>query len=105
VTRTREEALGYSKGYAAAARSHWHRDKTPAPPDEIVHGLLDALIGLRDEATAIVQVLCEDDDFSVLLVPRIDAADEAIRRVREWLVSPARGGTRGLRRPRRPHKG
>lgn len=84
---TAEESRAYSKGYAAGLRRAWPCNKPPKPPDEHISNLMAALTDLRDSADSICASLMEDDEFTKILSPKIDAVDRAMADITTWLKS------------------
>lgn len=84
---TNDQQKYYSRGYYAGARGRWPEHRPPTPPDEVVAALMAALRELRDECDSALATLEPDDEFVRRLGPRVDAADEAMRRVSGWLLA------------------
>lgn len=83
---TPNEKRAYSRGYTRGA-NQWPEHRPPLPPDPIIAGLMRAIQELRDECDGIRATLCDDDEFVLRLVPRIDAVDDAMIAVSKWLRS------------------
>jgi len=88
TTRAEQDAYkrGYGKGYTRRA-DQWPEHRPPIPPEPVVAELMLALRALRDEADYMCATLDPGDEFEQRLGPRIDAADEAMRKVSTWLRS------------------
>ena len=80
-----DEKKAYSRGYAASGSRRWPDHRPPLPPDEVIAGLMAALLELRNECDGLLATIDPDDDFAKALDPRLDAADDALRAVAKWL--------------------
>jgi hypothetical protein len=84
---TDDERRAYARGYNTGIRGRWPLHRPPVPPDENAKLLVEALQNLRDWADNLRATLSEDDELVVELEPLLDAADEAMERLREWLTA------------------
>jgi hypothetical protein len=82
----RSYGLGYAKGYYAGRRKAWPPHMPPEPPNEVIAELMAASQKLRDRVDAFLATVGPDDGMEEVLGPGIDAVDEAMRRVTEWLA-------------------
>jgi hypothetical protein len=104
----RSYSLGYAKGYYAGRRKAWPAHQPPEPPNEVVATLMAATTKLRNVVDAFLATVGPDDEMEEMLGPGIDAVDEAMRRVTEWLVgepgesAPADSASPAAARPPRP---
>ena len=90
---TEGEKRAYGRGYNTGSRHGWPSHKPPTPPDPLVAALIEALKSLRDAADwYCATVGCGsdseaiDDPFAAELIPKIDAANEALRAIVLWLT-------------------
>jgi hypothetical protein len=81
------ETKAYGRGYQCGSE-RWPAHKPPMPPEPIVRDLMAAARELRDAADTICASLCEDDDFVISLGPKIDAVDEVLIKISNWLRKP-----------------
>ena len=81
----RELKRAYSRGYNAGRAGYWPCHRPPLPPEPHVQALMEALSELRDVADTITAVLEPNDEFSIILGPRIDQANNALMQVSNWL--------------------
>jgi hypothetical protein len=80
-----DERRAYQRGYYAGSYRRWPDHKPPAPPDPVVAELLAAMAALRDEVDRALAVLDPDDPWERDLGPKVDACDEAAKKVTTWL--------------------
>ena len=79
------ERRAYYRGYAAGSRGRWPDHRPPLPPHDLIRRLMQAAQQLRDDCAAGCATFDPDDEFTRLLAPSIDAMDEAMAAVTEWL--------------------
>jgi hypothetical protein len=83
---THGEMLAYRRGYNTGSSRGWPAHRPAFPPEPVVAKLMAALRELRDAADGQCARLDPADEFAVMLGPKIDAADEAMAAVAEWLL-------------------
>ena len=86
---TREEKSAYARGYNAGANGRWPAHYPPIPPESVIADLMSALQKLRDGIDGALAKFDEDDELNVKISPLIEAADDAMCGVTEWLKRKA----------------
>lgn len=81
-----EYGKAYGKGYQAGAKKAWPTHCPPLPPDVITADIIKAAADLRNAADGICAILTDDDDFVKILSPKIDALDQANKKISEWIA-------------------
>jgi hypothetical protein len=81
---TTEEKRAYQRGYNNRAHQ-WPEHKPPLPPNEIISGLMVALKNLRDAVDLELAKIDPEDEWTLILGPKVDACDAAMSAVSKWL--------------------
>ena len=80
-----ERERGYSQGYYAGSRGRWTAHRPPTPPHEIMGPLVEAAKSLRDQVAATIATFSEDDEVVTELGPVVDAFDQEMTRMTDWI--------------------
>lgn len=83
--RNREYKLAYQRGYQRGIKGGWPDHRPPSPPDELVARLMDAARALRDGVDGELATLDGDDPWTERLGPLVDAVDESLARIGQWI--------------------
>lgn len=75
----------YARGYAAGRRGAWPEHRPPQPPNEVIAKLMAAARKLRDAVDGELAALLPDDEWQRTLGEPVDAVDEALTAVSDWL--------------------
>lgn len=84
--KTPAEQLAYMRGYNAGRNRQWPEHRPPVPPDGEMRALLLAAMELRDATDNFTGGLMPDDDFCIVLDPKIDNLNAALGRFTRWLT-------------------
>lgn len=83
---TTPEQRAYARGYNAGAKKAWPEHKPPLPPDPLIAEMMKAAIALRDAVDGEMATFDEGDEMAERLYAKVDALDEAMRRLTLWLT-------------------